>query len=1115
MKLTIILTLTLLFEVSSAAIAQKLTINRENVNLDHALKIIKEQSGFTFVYTGEMLKESKPIDLKFTNAPLEQVLAYIFSDQPLTYTIKNNVVVLKRKTKRMLANEIAAQLPDIAITGVVKDHTGLALPGVSVSIKGVSGRGTSTDDKGRFALQVPEKATLIFSLVGYTPKEVFVGNDKTIEVILSQEDTKLNEVVVVGYGTQKRVNLTGAVATLSGKDLLKTPTSNITNAIAGRLAGVTAKNTNGSPGGGSKLQIRGLSTMNDNSALVVIDGVVRQDGFGNLDPNEIESISVLKDASSASVYGARAANGVFLITTKKGKTGKPTITYSGMYGVQQPTSYPELMSAYDFASTRNLALMNGGRSPSDPAQAGLFYTQAALDEFKARGNDNIWYKETFKNNSPQTQHNISINGGTEAIKYFTSVGYFDQDGMYENINFKRYNFRTNIDAKVNDNLTVTLGLEGRQENKDEPGYDPGSIFRDVLRQNPTYKAYNNDGSYFNTNGEHPVAEINSSGYQRDRWNVFQGSLSFQQKLPFLTEGLSVKGLMSIYKDRLFRKDFLTPYVMFDEVVAGKERGSKSVGGQTSLSQTYTEGDQQTYNIALNYARTFGKHDVSALALYEIYNADGNTFNANRRDFITNTKDELFASGAANQGIGGNGIINDARKSVVGRFNYAFDSRYLFEATFRYDGSYRFAPEQRWGFFPAVSAGWRISEESFFKSNKSLSFIDNLKLRASTGILGNDKVDLNGDGVPDAFQFIDNYGITSGSGPVFGGVAVPYVSYGVYPNLNFTWEKQQNNNIGLDASFFGSKLTVEFDYFFRKTKDILRGRDRSTPGTFGRDLPPENYAQMKSHGWELSLGHQGQAGAVNYNLNFNISQSINKVTVIDDPSNGLDYQRQLGRPFQYMYGFVAEGLFQSKEEAANWYGGKQFGQTSLPGDIKYTDVNGNGIIDIQDQQQISDYNNTPRVTYGLSGGAKWKQFDFSFLIQGAAQSNQMLSGVGRIMYQGGGASGNFSYLADAWSPTNTDAKYPLAWVDSRSVNDRNSTFWLKKNGYARLKSIDLGYTFDQKWLKVRGIERLRVYVSGVNLLTWSQLKEFDPEVESGNGLYYPQQRNLNLGLNLTF
>ena len=547
--------------------------------------------------------------------------------------------------------------------------------------------------------------------------------------------------------------------------------------------------------------------------------------------------------------------------------------------------------------------------------------------------------------------------------------------------------------------------------------------------------------------------------------------------------------------------------MWDEVAPGRERKSKLVGGRTSLSQTYRESDQQTYNIALQYGRTFGKHEVNGLALYETNQANGNTFNAYRQDFITDLKDELFASGTVNQDVGGSGFIDDARKSVVGRVNYAFNSRYLFEATFRYDGSYRFAKDQRWGFFPAMSAGWRISEEPFFKQSTSLAFIDNLKLRASTGILGNDRVD--------AFQFIDNYSIVAGSGPVFGGVAVPYINYGVYPNPNFTWEKQSNSNFGLEASFFRSALTVEADYFFRTTKDILRARDRSIPGTFGRSLPPENYAQMKSHGWELSIGHQGKAGAVNYHLNFNISQAINKVTVIDDPANGLPYEKQLGRPLGYRYGYVAEGIFQSNDEAKSWYGGKQFGQTSLAGDIKYKDVNGDGKIDIQDQEQLSAFNNTPRIIYGLAGGLDWKRFDLSFLIQGAAQSNLMLSGVGRVMYQNGGASGNFAYLADAWSPTNTGAKYPQAWIDSRSMNNRNSSFWLKKNGYARLKSVDIGYTFNEQWLKSKGIQRLRAYVSGINLLTWSQLKELDPEAEAGNGLYYPQQRNFNIGVNLTF
>lgn len=993
----------------------------------------------------------------------------------------------------------------ITVTGRVTDDKGEALPGVNIILKG-SATGQVTDVNGRYGIGVPgTDGVLIFSFVGYIPQEISVGNRTTIDVELAQDNKALEEVVVVGYGTQKRVNLTGAVATISGKELQQTPTNNLTNAIGGRLPGVIAVQGNGRPGLGSSIQIRGASTLNSNSPLVVVDGIVRTDGFGNLDPNEVESISVLKDASSAAVYGARAANGVILITTKRGVTGKPTVTYSGMVGTQQPTLYPKLMSAYDYAKVRNQALLNQGYNPNNPSQASLFYSDADIEGFKTGGTD--WYKETFKENSLLTQHNLSVNGGTEAIRYFMSMGYMAQDAMYDNFNFRRVNLRSNVDAKITESLTIGLNLEARHELYNYPGWDANAIFQRVINQSPLLQSYHPSGRPFNTNAEHPVEMIRTSGYNKNPYNIFQGALSFRQKLSFLTEGLSLRGNAAYYKQNRFNKIFVTPYSMYDEDAGGNVTNVKVVGSQTYLSELFHELNNVTLNLSLNYDNTFGRHDVGGLLLYEQFSSTGNTFTARKQDFATNIKDEFFASGPTNQTITGNGIIDDLRRSVVGRFNYAFDSRYLLEATFRYDGSYRFPKSQRFGFFPAFSAGWRVSEEAFFRNSGLSRHVDNLKIRVSKGLIGNDRVN--------PFQFTDTYGITTNIGPVIDNQSQSFVAYGVYPNPNITWEKQENNNIGLEASFLNSKLGLEFDYFFRTTKDILWSRDRSVPETFGRSLPNENYAEVKSRGFEWTLTHQNKVNSFGYNLRLIGSFATNKVTRIDDPSNALDYQIQLGRPMGFRAGYESLGLFQSQEEATAWYGGTQFGQKSLPGDIKYQDVNGDGAITLQDQKILTNYNETPRIVYGLAGGWDWKRFDFNFLLQGAAQRTLFISGDGgRVMYSGGFRN-NFDFLKDSWSPDNPDAKYPLPWINARTVNNQNSNLWLRNAGYLRLKSVDIGYSLNPEWLKRINIQRLRVYVSGFNLLTVSPMKEFDPEAETGTGYYYPQQRNLNVGVNLSF
>jgi TonB-linked SusC/RagA family outer membrane protein len=991
----------------------------------------------------------------------------------------------------------------------VTDDKGTPIPGVTIRGKGHT-YGTSTNANGEFSLNATStQDVLVFSSVGYVTKEITIGNATFLKVTLEVEIKYQEAVVVVGYGTQKKVNLTGSVATISGGELKKTPTGNLTNAIGGRMPGVITANGNGRPGAGSSIQIRGASTLNVNDPLVVVDGIVRTDGFGQIDPNEVESISILKDASAAAVYGARAANGVFLITTKRGKTGKPTVTYTGMFGIQNATQYPKLMSSYEYASVRNQALKNQGYDPANPAHAGLFYPDSELERFRPGITD--WYKETFKSNSTQTQHNLSVNGGTEAIRYFMSLGYLDQNGMYDNINFKRYNLRANIDAKVTKTLNVGLNLEGRQERSASPGWDANDIFNRVINVNPLRPAYHPDGLAFNTTGSHPIEMIYNSGYRRDQYDVFQGTLFFEQQLPFL-EGLSVRGTGSYYKQNFINKAFITPYAMYDEDASGNITNTKMVGGQTSLTQKYEGIENTTLNASLNYARKFNRHEVSGLLLFEQFSSKGNTFSGTKANFATNVKDELFASGPANQTLTGSGILDDARRSLVGRINYAYDSRYLFEATFRYDGSFLFPKATRFGFFPAFSAGWRVSEEAFYKNSATMQVMNSLKLRASKGLIGNDRIQKD---KVSAFQFTDNYTIVAGSGPVVNGQALPYVQYGVYPNPRITWEKQDNTNFGVDASFLQDKLGLEFDYFFRTTRDILWARERSVPGTFGRSLPNDNYAQVKSKGFELTLSHQQKINDFSYNVRVIGSFTTNKVTQIDDPASALDFQKQLGRPIGYRAGYEAIGLFRSQEEADKWYGGKQFGQKSLAGDIKYADIDGNGEITLNDQKVLSDYSYLPRIMYGISGGFSWKNIDFNFLIQGAAQRNIMLEGSGRIMYQNGGSSNNFQYLTDSWSPENPDAKYPLAWVDKRLINDRPSDFWLRKAGYARLKSLDIGYNFNKAWLQSKHIQQLRVYVAGYNLLTWSQLKEFDPEIENANGSYYPQQRTINVGVNVSF
>lgn len=991
------------------------------------------------------------------------------------------------------------------ISGKVTDTNGIPLIGVTVLIKETS-QGTITDIDGYYSLELPPLGqTLSFSYIGYNSQELSVRDKDNIDVVLQENSQDLDEVIVVGYGVKKKSSLTGSVASVSGKELLQAPVASVSNALAGKMPGVIAVNSSGAPGSSSSLSIRGSSTLNNNSPLIVVDGVPRDD-FNAFDPNEIESITVLKDGAAAAIYGARANNGVFLVTTKRGKQEKVNVSYTGIASLQKTTMYPTLMNAYEYASATNQALNNAGYDINNPVHSSRYYTDKQLENFRLGKQGADWYNEAFRKNSLMQNHNLTISGGSNSIRYFLSLGILNQDGMYDNIGYRAYKFRSNTDIDITSYLTIGAGLEGRYEVSSSPSVEAGSIFRHAARTNPTFDTYYPDGRPVNTSGEHVIEEIKHSGYNRQKHNTFQGTLNFDLKLNNITKGLSVRGNVSFGKYFNFGKHFDKPYTTYTENESGEIINTKTVGGvggKPKLSESFYQTYSTFWNIGAFYNRTFDKHYVDGLFLLEQNGSFGDQFSGSKQDFSIENKDELFASGPTNQSLTGSSSINDIRKALVGRIGYTYADKYIFETSFRYDGSYKFPKGKRFGFFPSISVGWRISEEPFIKDR--LPIISNLKPRVSFAQVGNDRVN--------PYQFEDAYMISSNNGPVFNQQEQTLIYYNVYPNPDITWETSNNYNFGIDLGLFNNKLNFEFDYFFKNTKNILWSKTRSVPATFGRELPNENYAQVKSRGYEMSLSYANSYNGFEYSFSGMMSYSTNKVTRIDDPANAQDYQKQMGRVMGFRTGYKALGLFKSQEEANEYMGGQQFGVSSLGGDIKYADINNDNIIDSNDQTIISWYNNTPKIMYGLSGDLKWKNFDFNFLLQGAAQRNLMLSGSSRVTLDDGGNS--FKYLLDAWSPENPNAKYPLLWTGTRSVNNQNSDFWLKNANYLRLKTISLGYTFPSINLKSLNINGIRLYLAGQNLLTWTPLEGFDPEAGAGHGGYYPQQKTISIGLNINF
>ncbi|MDR2147554.1 MAG: TonB-dependent receptor [Tannerella sp.] len=1087
-------------------------LSTNHLTIKELIDVIEEQTDFLVLFRNNDVNVNRVVKLSDRRGSLSTILDKAFDGTDIGYEFRNQYIILSNKK---IENQDIQQSGK-RISGYVRDVQGEPVIGATVLERGIT-NGTTTDADGRFSLTVNDGAVLKISYLGYLTQEIAVGDENSFNIVLQEDMQSLDEVVVIGYGTRKKVNLTSAIATVGGKELLTTPVANLSNALAGIASGVTAVNYDGAPGSGSSLNIRGLSTLNDNSPLIIVDGVPRsnivdgvlRNGFNTLDPNEIESITVLKDGAAAAIYGARANNGVFLVTTKRGKKEKLNITYSGSATLQRPTMYPSVMSAYQYATGANIALDNAGFDRNNPTQASRYYTDEAIERYRTGEDGADWYKATFKNNSMMQSHNITMNGGSDIIRYFFSASVLDQDGMYNNINYKAYKFRSNVDADITSYFTLGVSIDGQQENYKNPSIYPGTIFSNVTWHNPTYKPFYPDGKPVNVSSSHVIEEINNAGYRKQLYNTFQGSLTANLKLDGVTQGLSANANVTFGKYYGFEKVFLIPYMTYTEDADGNVTNTRVEGGISGVPWLF-EGFYQTFstfmNVGLNYQRTFGKHDLSGLLLYEQNGAYGDHFSAARQDFAITTKDELFASGPLNQNIDGGGKIIDARRALVGRIGYIFNSKYLFDASFRYDGSYIFPKDKRFGFFPSVSAAWRISEEGFIRDNENLDFITNLKPRFSFAQVGNDKVN--------AFQFQDDFTVASDMGPFFNGEAQTLIYYGVFPNANITWETANNFNMGLDGSFWNGLFGFEFDYFIKNTWNILWTRARSVPQTFGRSLPNENYARVKNQGFEITLSHQNQIDKLHYSLSFTGSYAKNKVLQIDDPANALDFQKQINRPLGFRTGYKSLGLFQSQEEANGWMGGSQFGVASVAGDIKYADLNNDGVIDSSDQTILSDYNTIPRIMFGLSGNATWNNFDFNFLFQGAAQRNIMFFEHARItLFEGGRNS--YEYLLDAWSPENKDAKYPLLWPGRSGVNDRDSEIWLNDASYLRLKTIALGYTFPSFSLSRWHINSLRIFVSGQNLLTWSPLKGFDPEAGSGSGSYYPQQKLFSAGVTLNF
>ncbi|MCD8179183.1 MAG: TonB-dependent receptor [Tannerellaceae bacterium] len=1009
----------------------------------------------------------------------------------------------------------------IRITGTVVDEANFPMIGVSIVEKGTI-NGTVTNLDGEFTLIVKNnQAVLDISYIGYKQQEIRVGNNTVLKVTMHEDVTGLEEVVVVGYGSQKKATLTGSVSQVSGDDLKKLAAANLTNTLAGKTAGVIANVRSGEPGeDDAKILIRGKGITGNTDPLIVVDGVAGR-SFARLNPEDIESISVLKDASAA-IYGARAANGVILVTTKRGKEGKIRVSYNGNLSYSQPTRIPEMLNSYQYATYTN---------EYDRRHTGVgseTYSEEALQGFLS-GSDPLsypstnWWKEVAKDWSAKITHSISLSGGTDKVSFYTSVQYMWQDAIYKNSaqDYGQYQFTTNLDINISKRVRFSMDILGRQEKRNRGIYETDYLFGYFLTTNPTAAAYYPNGllhvGYDGVTRNAAVMVSDLPGKSERTTNVLNLKPTLRIDLDDITKGLYIEGYGALDFRFLNGKTVGHPFDIFEyDRETGEYNNLRSQTGAIYMNAWQDNTNETTLNGRIGYSRTFGDHKVDAFVAYEQYKYHFNKLGAGRTNYLSSTLMEInFGSDDPEDRSNEGYSTKRARQNYFGRVNYSYKDKYLAEFTMRYDGSMNFAPGKRWGAFPGMSAGWILSEEAFFEPAKE--YVNFLKLKGSWGMMGNDNVT--------AYQYLSRYGYIYedagsleyfGSGVMFGESVQKGLYHMVAANPDITWEKASTWNVGFSAQFLNGMFNLEIDYFKSRRWDILAARSASIPTYAGLVLPSENIGKVNNQGIELIAGYQGRYQDFTWGVTGNFTYAENKIVYIDEATSTPEWQRGTGHPIDSYILYDAIGIYQTEEEVAN----SVHIDGAKPGDLIYRDVNDDGEITWDDAVRINE-SPTPKIMYGLTLNGSWKGIDLNIFFQGQAKAKVMVQPTMNMMT---------SFYEGRWSDSHTDeqnmnAIYPRAFIKQTYGDDFNglsSTWWLRNAAFLRLKSVEVGYTLPKNISKKAGIENVRVYLNANNLFTIDKIKDFDPEISTNavnanaNGITaYPLQRSLTVGLNVTF
>lgn len=1123
MRISFLLWFACLISVSANTFSQKFSVNTENNTtlIKDILAEIEATSNYKFLYRTDLINVTRQISLNVEDADIVTIMSKIFDPDQTTYRIFDDSLIVITNKNNLQQQRITGSVIDAA--------TGEPLPGVNVRVKGTT-IGTTTDIEGKFNIDIPNpSSTLEFTFIGFRQESIQVAGLSIINVRLSPDIQALEEVVVVGYGTQKKVSLTGAISSVNASKLEAISTTNLSTTLAGRVPGVTISSNSGFVGASADILMRGKGTYNNTAPLYVIDGIISdKTDFDVLDPNEVEGISFLKDAASASIYGSRAASGVVLVTTKKGVVQKPIFGFKTSYTLQTPTK-----PIQSYTSLEQLTYLNDNAVTYGNPKP---YGQEIFDYFKDKNYqlmDYLWRDPTAK------QYDLSVNGGSESLTYYMMVGMNKAKGSFHNTDYSRYNFRSNVTAKINKYLSLNFNLSGNQRSG-ERFYWPYDAAESVTLQDfyratfnwsrltPFYTLADGTPTTDRTKGYplisnwHPIELIYNGGYRKTQYRTLNGIIRADVKIPFI-EGLTTSFVANYTVDDYNGKNYIKHVRGYQMQKASTTNpfipGPINFATLTShnLSNSYENiqenaafGTSYQLNGFLNYDRVFGKNTVSGLLVYEQQGYSGKNFNGQANELLSSDLDQIISASRANDKRWFDGTESEnARASWIGRLHYEYAGKYIAEFSGRYDGSYIFPADTRWGFFPSISAAWRISEESFF----NVPLISNLKLRTSVGTSGNDNVS--------PFQFQTNYIL--GNSYAFGSGLMTGIKAGTPPNLLITWEKSTNYDVGLDFGLFNNKLTGELDYFYRYSYDILKDRIRVIPATYGASLSSENYAEMDVRGLEFIINYIGNIGDFNYTVGGNVGWAKDKVLYIDEAAALEPWRSAIGQPLDRLWGYEDFGLIRNQKTLdALPAGFTQFGQIPTLGAILFKDIRGpnrsegaDGKIDSNDQTWLST-NAIPRINYGINLDGDWKGITLSVLFQGVGGYDKMVrtmnTSTGGVFQTGG--SPYFELWVDHWSPENPNAKYPRSagWGASQ-YGWEPSTFWMRNGAYLRLKNLNLAYSLPKEWVKYLLIDNLQIYINGTNLFVISEFKETDPEQYMLDS--YPMMKSFTAGLSINF